>query len=98
MKLRVIYIPWYLSWKGLLGTKRPQTVWFRTRWGIHTFGMRYPIDVVILDEERNVQALKEQLIPQRFFFWNPRYNLVIEAPVGTIQEKKITKGLHIELY
>ena len=97
MQLHATYIPWYLSWKGLLGTKRPRTVWFLTRWGIHTFGMRYPIDVIILDKRGNVQVLRKQLLPQRFFFWNPRYNLVIEAPVGTIREKKITKGLHIAL-
>lgn len=98
MRLQARYVPWYLSWKGLLGTKHPQLVWFRTRWGIHTFGMHYPIDVVILDEERNVQVVKEQLLPQRFFFWNPRYDLVIELPAGTIEHKKITQGHHIALY
>jgi uncharacterized membrane protein (UPF0127 family) len=83
--------------KGLLGADKPYPLLFNTRFGIHTFGMRFPIDVVILDANNMVVAGKENLQPNRLFFWNPKFNTVIELPIGTIQQNKIEKGSVIEL-
>ena len=96
MRLTVKRIPWYFSWKGLLGSK-PEMVLLRTRFGIHTFGMRYPIDVVIVDKNCIVQKTRESLLPNRFFFWNPRYFFVLELPKGTIKKKRLLKGQRITL-
>lgn len=82
------------TWKektlGLLRYKKPESLLLRTRFGIHTFGLTYPIDVLVLNKHHRVIALKERLKPNRVFFWNPKYNAVVELPQGTIAQKKIT--------
>lgn len=72
------------SWKdkiiGLIGKKGINPLYFETRWGIHTFGVREPIDVVILDGENKIVACKEHLKPKHIFLWNPKYFRVLELP------------------
>ena len=77
---------------GLIGKKNPEPVFLKTRFGIHTFGLKFPIDVLILDKENKVVKLKENLKPNSFFFWNPKYNNVLELPKGTIINSKIKIG------
>lgn len=76
---------------GLIG-KEPQTLILRTHFGIHTFGMTYPIDVLVLDKHHSVVAIKKSLKPNRIFLWNPRYDFVIELPKGTIARSKTKIG------
>lgn len=75
--------------KGLLGTTKAYPLLLKTRWGIHTFGMKYAIDVVILDKENKVVKIKENLKPNYFFVWNPKYNKVLELPTRFVGEKNI---------
>jgi uncharacterized membrane protein (UPF0127 family) len=82
---------------GLIGKKTITPVYFQTRFGIHTFGVSVPIDVLILDHANRVVALKESLSPGRFFFWNPRYYRVVELPGGAIKQKYLSKGADITL-
>jgi len=76
------------NWKGkilgLIGKDKPQTLLIRTRFGIHTFGVKFPIDVLVLDDNFKVVGVKKNLLPNRFFFWNPLYDKVLECPKGTI--------------
>ena len=69
---------------GLLGKERPAPLFFKTRWGIHTFGMKFPIDCIILDDKLMVKTTRENLKPSRFFFWWPGYKNVLELPAGTV--------------
>ncbi len=78
--------------KGLRGTETPYAVHFKTHFGIHTFGMKFPIDVLIFDGEMCVRAIKESLDANYFFFWNPLWGNVLELPEGTIQKFGIQKG------
>ena len=96
VKLQVHQIPKILAWKGLIGSK-PQPILFKTRFGIHTIGVRYPIDIVILDNKNVVQKIKEGLRPNNFFFWNPSFDKVIELPNGTVKKMRLQTGLHIKL-
>lgn len=82
---------------GLIGKKEIIPVMFETRWGIHTFGLKFPIDVLILDSQKKVVVLRESLKPNQIFLWNPHYKVVIEMPRGTIKKYKISKGLKIQL-
>lgn len=82
---------------GLIGKKIPEPVLLKTRFGIHTFFMNFPIDVVILDNNRNVAKLKENIRPNSIFLWNPRHNLVLELPPGIIGKEKIKIGDKINL-
>jgi uncharacterized membrane protein (UPF0127 family) len=77
---------------GLVNSKKAYPVYFQTRFGIHTFGMRFPIDVIILDKSNRVVKIVENLQPFRIFIWNPFFNQVIELPVGTIEKYNISKG------
>jgi uncharacterized membrane protein (UPF0127 family) len=69
---------------GLSGAEKPSALFFKTRWGIHTFGMKFNIDCVILDNALKVRATIENLKPRRFFFWNPSFKNVLELPAGTV--------------
>lgn len=91
-------LPWYSSWKGLLGTKKPIAVFFQTRFGIHTFGMRYPIDIVIIDRYHTVKIVKKNLVPNRIFVWNPFFDYVLELPEGTVASKKIYCGSKVYIH
>ena len=72
--------------RGLLSTHFPRAIFFKTRWGIHTIGMRFSIDVVVMDTKYRVRKIKCALVPNKFFFWNPRYYNVLELPEGTIKK------------
>jgi len=74
---------------GLIGAKKPYTLLIKTRWGIHTFGVQFPIDILVLDKENKVVKMKNSLKPNRIFFWHPKYLTVIELPEGFVEKKKI---------
>ena len=82
---------------GLIGKTKIEPVLFKTHFGIHTFGMKQAIDVLILDEENRVVKLKENLKPNRLWFWNLKYEKVVELPGGTIEEQKIRRGSQIKV-
>lgn len=83
---------------GLIGREKIASVIFETRFGIHTFFLRVPIDVLILDSQKRVIVLKESLFPNRIFLWNPRYKIVLELPEGTIKKYNIKKRTKIQPY
>lgn len=78
--------------KGLLGTVKAYPLLLKTRWGIHTFGMCYPIDVIVLNQNNSIMKTKENLTPNKIFLWNPWYDHIVELPAGYIKEKKLKKG------
>lgn len=82
---------WWEKSVGLLGKSKPENIIFLTRFGIHTFGMKFPIDVLILDAENKVVSIKDSMKPNQIFFWSPKYNKVVELPAGMIQKHKIKK-------
>jgi uncharacterized protein len=75
--------------QGLIGEEKPAAIMLRTRFGIHTFGVKFPIDVLILDKANKVMSVKENLKPNRIFLWNPKYKKVLELPGGMIKKKTI---------
>lgn len=77
---------------GLLRPSNPRSLLFKTRFGIHTFGLKESIDIVVLDDKYNVVKLGEFIKPNRLFFWNPKYNLVLELPKGTIAKSHTKIG------
>lgn len=72
---------------GLL-KRQNRALLFNTRFGIHTFGMYKKIDVLVLDSDLKVKKIKKDLLPNRLFFWNIKYNKLIELPEGTIAKSK----------
>ena len=75
---------------GLLLAGKTDAMIFQTRFGIHTFFMKYPIDVLVLDEDNKIAVLKKKLKQNRIFVWNPKYNTVIELSEGIIEKTQTT--------
>jgi len=81
--------------KGLLGRSSLQkghALWLRPCNGIHTFGMRFPIDVVILDSEQRVIASISDLLPNKITKIYRRAASVLELPAGTLAGMSLDIG------
>ncbi|MCL5071519.1 MAG: DUF192 domain-containing protein [Actinobacteria bacterium] len=76
---------------GLLQKKNKAMLFF-TNFGIHTFGMKNSIDVLILNNQNIVVKIEKNLKPNRVFFWNLKFNKVIELPAKTIAKSKLKLG------
>lgn len=74
---------------GLIGKNNPEPILLKTRFGIHTFGLKFPIDVLILDDKNKIINLKNNLKPNRIFIWNPKYKNVLELPNGFIKKNNL---------
>lgn len=83
--------------QGLIGLEKPYALLIKTHFGIHTFGLKFPIDILILDKNSKVVAMKKNLKPKRIFFWNPLFDMVVELPKGLIAIEKIKIGDQIKL-
>lgn len=59
---------------------------------IHTFFMRFPIDVVFMDKEFRVLLLEENMQPFRVSPYLPGAYCVLEIPTGTITDTATAEG------
>ncbi len=76
---------------GLLKKSNPRSLMFQTHFGIHTFLLKKPIDVVILDNKYKV-VKTATVKPNRIFIYNPTYSIVVELVAGTIKRSKMQIG------
>ena len=83
---------------GLMGKDKPYPIHFNTRFGIHTFFMKFPIDVLILDDKNKVVKTVKSLQPNKFLLWNPKFSSVLELPENTIEDEDIKLGSEICLH
>jgi|HubBroStandDraft_5_1064220.scaffolds.fasta_scaffold298855_2 uncharacterized membrane protein (UPF0127 family) len=65
--------------------------------GVHTFGMRFPIDVIALDRHLRVRGVWENLGPFRIAAVGFKTNKVLELPVGAIRESRTQVNDQLEL-
>lgn len=80
---------------GLLGVTRldPEAgLLIRPSSGVHTFGMRFPIDIVSLDRNNRVLGVWENIGPWRIRGLSLRTRSVLELPSGRIKECSIETG------
>jgi len=82
---------------GLIGHAKAEPAMFLTHFGIHTLGVKFSIDVIILDKENKVVKIKENLRPNSFFVWPPKYKKVLELPEGFIKKSEIKIGSKLNL-
>ncbi|MBI5420116.1 MAG: DUF192 domain-containing protein [Deltaproteobacteria bacterium] len=59
-------------------------LWIAPCGSVHTFGMRYPIDVLFLDRRGEVVGLYPNLAPNRFTKHTGRAKGALELPAGMI--------------
>jgi len=86
--------------KGLIG--RPsmtpgEALWLEPCNGIHTFGMRFPLDVITLDRTRRIVRLDRAVHPNRILLPARHGHITIEVPEGTIDRYGLHVGDRIEL-
>ena len=81
---------------GLLKKKNPRSLVFKTRFGIHTFFLKDPIDVLVLNPQNKVVNQKT-VQPNTIFIYNPKYSTVIELPKGTIKNSNTKPGDNLEI-
>ena len=72
-------------------------LWIVPSHGVHTFAMRFPIDVVYLDSEKTVVYLEENLKPWRVAPVRLRATSVLELPGSTLQATQTAVGDEIEI-
>ena len=82
--------------KGLLGKTEAEAVVFETRFGIHTFLLRFPIDLIVLDN-KGVVRLAKTVAPNSIVFWDVRFKTVIELPFKTLRKTHTEIGDTIKL-
>ena len=65
--------------------------------GVHTFAMKFPIDVLYLDARRWVVHMEENLRPWRLAKVSMRTVSVLELPAGTLRSSQTAVGDEIDL-
>jgi uncharacterized membrane protein (UPF0127 family) len=81
--------------KGLLGSAElpsGQALVIRPCTSIHTFFMRFPIDVLFLDEAGSVLRAIREMRPWRLTRIYPRACCVAELPAGVLQHTGTDEG------
>jgi len=74
--------------KGLLGKSEMrdgESLWIKPCNSVHTFFMKFPIDVIFLNKQNYVVAAIENLKPNRLTRLYPKSVSVLELPAGTIE-------------
>lgn len=83
---------------GLLkhtGLKPGEGLWIAPCEGVHTFGMKFPIDVVFLSRKKLVLKTRPDMGKRRISFSLRAYS-VLELPAGTLAETGTVAGDQLE--
>lgn len=92
----------WTRFRGLMATDasrfRPgQGMWIVPCHGVHTFAMRFPIDVLYLDQERIVIHIEEGLKPWRMAAIRVAATSVLELPTGTVRDSRTALGDQVDI-
>jgi uncharacterized membrane protein (UPF0127 family) len=87
---------------GLMGTRRDQFrfgngLWIVPCHGVHTFAMRFPIDVIYLDREQHVHHIEENVKPWRITPVHIDCVSVLELPAHTVWNTATELGDRLEI-
>lgn len=74
-----------------------EALWLMPSKGIHTIGMKFPIDVIFLSRSNLVVGLISGLAPYRISSVNFRSYSVMELPAGTINKSRTEIGDQFEV-
>jgi uncharacterized membrane protein (UPF0127 family) len=84
--------------KGLLGRQGlapGEGLWIVPCEAVHTFGMKFPIDLVYLDRGKRVKKLRNSVPPWRLSACLSAHS-VLELPAGTIRNTQTEPGDALE--
>jgi uncharacterized protein len=85
--------------KGLLGRKSlspGEGLWIKPCESVHTFFMRFAIDLVYLDRKHRVRKVKSNVGPWRLSACFLAHS-VLELPVGAIRSSQTERGDTVEI-
>ncbi len=88
-------LTWRRRLKGLLGRRelpRGRALYLEPCAQVHTFFMKFPIDVVFVDERGVVVGLEPELRPWRMSAYYPAAAGALELPAGTIEASDLREG------
>jgi uncharacterized membrane protein (UPF0127 family) len=86
--------------RGLLGRQKleqGESLWIRPCNSIHSIGMKFPIDVIFLDSENTVVAIRNQMPAYRITGVYFRASSVLELPAGILRETNTQVGDRIDI-
>ena len=75
--------------------ERGDGLWIAPCEGVHTFGMKFPIDVLFLNKKKQVLKIRPDMGKGRISF-NLRAHSVLELPAGMAAETGTTAGDQLE--
>jgi uncharacterized membrane protein (UPF0127 family) len=74
-----------------------EALWLIPSKGIHTIGMKFPIDVVFLSRANRVLAIVSEMMPYRISSIRLRSYSVLELPKGTLKKSRTEVGDELEI-
>jgi len=74
-----------------------EALWLIPSKGIHTIGMKFPIDVVFLNKSNVVLGIISSLVPYRISAVRLRSYSVLELPKGTLKKSRTEVGDQLEI-
>lgn len=83
---------------GLLGRRElpvDEGLWLAPAWSIHTWGMRFPIDVVFVDRDERVLRIVEAMVPWRLVSRRGAH-AVVELAAGRARALGLREGCRLE--
>jgi uncharacterized protein len=86
--------------RGLLGRQAlapGEGLWLVPCESVHTFFMRFAIDLIFLDRKHRVKKLKSAVQPWRLAVCLTAHS-VIELPAGTLRERPTHRGDQLEFH
>jgi len=82
---------------GRTGINAGGGLWIKPSSGVHTIGMKFPIDVIGLDKNRRVIKLWQNLVPYRLTSVSGKLRSVVELSAGRIAECNVQLGDTLEI-
>lgn len=76
---------------GLHNTRLSRSLFLKTRFGIHTFFLKNPIDVLVINNQ-DVVVKAKTVKPNSIFLYNPLHINVVELKKGSIENSETKVG------
>lgn len=98
-RLRCANTPWSRM-RGLLGEHElagDNALWIIPCNSIHMLFMKFAIDAVFLDRQKQIVRISESLQPWRFFRGGKAAHSVLELPIGTVKRCHLKVGDRLKI-
>ena len=73
-----------------------QGLWIVPSESVHTFFMKFALDLIYLDRKKRVRGVRKAVVPWRMSMCFAAHS-VIELPVGTVERTGTQKGDELEI-